>query len=303
MKKSLLMLGIFVFAGWISAVVYAEHKGLKKTVAVYDFSNDSGYSSQGDLGKDFSVQLQDALIQSGQFIVLTRKDLDVVMAEQDLAQSNRMAKSTTAQTGKIVPAQILIKGQITEFQENTSGGGQGISIKGFSIGAQKSSAHMAVIVQLVDSTTGEIIESKRVEGEAASGGLSLGYSGDIGINSSNFKKTPLGKAAQMAIDRAVDYIAKKMNEIPWKGKVIQVKEDGMIYINSGSNANVKVGDKFEIYREGEALVDPDTGMELGKETAKIGEVSIAEVQEKFSKGKAAGSGQGNFAKGDLVQEK
>ncbi len=298
------ILGFLLVAGLALILVGNANaeKALKKTVAVYDFSNDSGYSSQGDLGKDFSVQLQDSLIQSGQFIVLTRKDLDVVMAEQDLAQSNRMAKSNAAQTGKIIPAQILIKGQITEFQENTSGGGQGINIKGFSIGAQKSTAHMAIILQLVDSTTGEIIESKRIEGEAASGGLSLGYSGDFGINSSNFKKTPLGKAVQITIDRAVDFIAKKMSDVPWKGKVIQVKEDGSVYINSGTTSGVKPGTSFSIYREGEALVDPDTGMELGKETAKIGEISVFDVQDKFSKANLKGTPSSAIQKGDVVQE-
>jgi len=70
------------------------------------------------LGQDFSTQLSDALVQSGKFIVLSRKDLDVVMAEQDLAGSNRFAKSSAAKTGKVVPAQVLIKGQITEFQYN-----------------------------------------------------------------------------------------------------------------------------------------------------------------------------------------
>jgi len=79
---------------------------LKKTVAVFDFKNDSGYRSKVNLGQDFSVQLSDALVQSGKFIVLSRKDLDVVMAEQDLARSDRFAKSNTAKTGKIIPAQV-----------------------------------------------------------------------------------------------------------------------------------------------------------------------------------------------------
>ena len=99
---------------------------LKKTVAVFKFDNDSGFNSIGELGQDFSIQLSDALVQSGKVIVLSRKELDVVMAEQDLAASGRFAKSRTAKTGKIIPAQILIKGQITEFAQNSSGGGQGV---------------------------------------------------------------------------------------------------------------------------------------------------------------------------------
>ena len=155
MKIRTLLVSVAVFVGVIilSGECLAA-KGVKKTVAVFDFKNDSGYRGKISLGQDFSTQLSDALVQSGDFIVLSRKDLDVVMAEQDLANSDRFAKTKTAQTGKILPAQILIKGQITEFEENTSRGGQGLEVKGFKIGSEKTSAHVAVIVQMIDSTTG-----------------------------------------------------------------------------------------------------------------------------------------------------
>jgi len=285
--------------GWTTAGFSAS--ALKKTVAVFDFKNDSGYSSIGTLGQDFSTQLSDALVQSGKFIVLTRKDLDVVMGEQDLAASDRMAKSNTAQVGKIVPAQILIKGQITEFEENTGGGGQGISIKGISLGMKKASAHMAVIIQLIDSTTGEILESKRVEGEASGGGLSVGYSGAIDVNSSSFKKTPLGKAVQITIDQAVDYLAKKLSALPWQGKVVTVK-DGLVFVNSGKTAGVQAGDAFAVYKEGEAMVDPDTGMNLGSEKTKIADIKVSDVQEKFSKAQVTSGKIEDIGKGNIIQE-
>jgi len=277
-------------------------KALKKTVAVFEFANDSGYTSFVRLGEDFSSQLSDALVQSGSFIVLSRADLDAVMAEQDLANSDRFAKSNTAKIGKIIPAQILIKGKITEFQENTSGGGQGFSISGFKIGMSKASAHIAVIIQLIDSTTGEIIDSQRVEGKADSGGVDLGYSGSFDITSWSFNKTPLGKAAQITIDRAVDYIAKKLDDVAWRGKVVTVKE-GTVYVNSGENAGVESGDTYVVYREGEALVDPDTGIELGKENQKIADIKIKDVQEKFSKADILGESKLEINKGDLILEK
>lgn len=285
--------------GWATTGFCAS--ALKKTVAVFDFKNDSGYSSIVTLGQDFSTQLSDALVQSGKFIVLTRKDLDVVMGEQDLAASDRMAKSNTAKIGKIVPAQILIKGQITEFEENTGGGGQGLSVHGISLGMKKSSAHMAVIIQLIDSTTGEILESKRVEGEAAGGGLSIGFSGSFDINSSSFKKTPLGKAIQITIDQAVDYLAKKLSSLPWQGKVVTVK-DGLVFVNSGKTAGIQSGDSFAVYSEGEALTDPDTGMNLGSEKTKIADIKISDVQDKFSKAQVTSGKIEGIAKGNIVQE-
>ncbi|MFC1594451.1 CsgG/HfaB family protein [Candidatus Omnitrophota bacterium] len=301
MRYWILMVAVSLFANVACVGDAYCASALKKTVAVFEFTNDSGYNALGSIGQDFSTQLSDALITSGDFIVLTRKDLDVVFAEQDLSASGRMAKSKAAQTGKAIPAQILIKGQITEFQENTSGGEQGLSVGGITLGGKKSSAHVAVIVQLIDSTTGEIVNSKRVEGEAKAGGFSIGYSGDFSIGTSNFQKTPLGKAVQMAIDRAVVYITDQMGDIDWRGRVVLVK-DGLVYINAGENASLSSRQTFTVYREGEALVDPETGIELGKENTKIGDIKVVEVQEKFSKAELLGQCSMDIAKGDLILE-
>ncbi|MDD4955407.1 MAG: CsgG/HfaB family protein [Candidatus Omnitrophica bacterium] len=262
--------------------------GPKKTIAVARFENTSGINSYLTLGDDFSAQLSDALIQSGMFTVLSRKDLGAVLTEQDLAQSGRMAKSLSAQKGKVIPAQILITGNITEFEENTKGGDQGLSIHGVSIGMGKSDAHIAVIVQIIDSTTGEILDSQRVEGLADAAGFSVGYSGSFSVGSSSFKKTPLGKATQIAIDRAVEYISQRLSRIPWQGRVVSVK-DGLVYLNAGLDAGVVAGETFIVCRKGETLIDPETGAELGSEKTKIGDIVVSEVQAKFSKAKILSS--------------
>jgi len=54
--------------------------------------------------------------------VLERQTSEDVLAEQDLVASGRAAKSKTAQTGKIIPAQILVTGAITEFEHSSAGG-------------------------------------------------------------------------------------------------------------------------------------------------------------------------------------
>jgi hypothetical protein len=160
---------------------------------------------------------------------------------------------------------------------------------------------MAVIIQLIDSTTGEVIDSRRVEGEARSGGLSIGYSGSFDLSSSNFQSTPLGKAVQMAIDRGVVYISEKLSDVPWKGKVVTVK-DGVVFINAGENANIQVGDEFQVLREGESRIFTDNGMDLGSEETKVGVFLIIEVQPKFSKAEIDGIANVEIATGDLVRE-
>ena len=112
--------------------------------------------------------------------------------------------------------------------------------------------------------------------------------------------TPLGKATQIAIDRSVVYISDKLSKFPWQGRVVLVKDD-TAYINAGSDAGISAGMKFAIYRKGETLIDPETGIELGSEKKKIAEISVFEVQPKFSKAKILNA-TAQLNKSDVVLE-
>ena len=257
----------------------------KKTIAVSRFENKT---AQVVVGEGMADQLADALIQSGKFVVLERQTLEDVVAEQDIAASGRAEVSQTAKTGKLVPAQILIKGTVTEFEAEKQGGGSGISFSGVSLGSSKVSAHVAVILRIIDTTSGQVLDSVRVEGEAKGKKMKIGLQiQGVGLGSEDFKKTPLGEATQIAIDKAVLQIADKLEKIPFEGKIIKITEEG-IYTNIGSRNNAKVGDTFDAYSLGEGLIDPDTGESLGSERKKVGAVKITSVDEKFSKATAEG---------------
>lgn len=301
MRRFLIFFSLFLLIGIVSPVYSQQLSGPKKTVAVINFENASGLRSYINLGGDFATQLTDALIQSGQFIVLSRTELAEVFTEQDLAASGRMAESLTAQKGRAIPAQILVTGKITEFEEGAKGGSQGISIHGVRLGGSRASAHIAVITQIIDSTTGQVLDSKRIEGRADSGGFSIGYSGSFSIGTSSFEKTPLGKATQIAIDRSVEYIASKLSGLSWKGRVVTVRE-GLVYINAGSDAGVGSGMTFAVWREGESLTDPETGIQLGTERKKIGDIQVTEVYPKYSKAKVVFGDIDLIERADLVVE-
>jgi curli biogenesis system outer membrane secretion channel CsgG len=293
-----LLLGIIITAFLFTPYAMA---GNKKIVAVSRFENKTSWSGQWRLDDGMADQLTDALMQSGEFIVLERETLGDVLDEQDLAASGRAARSKSAQTGKITSAQILIKGAITEFESKSEGSGSGFSIKGFNIGSKSGGAHVGLIIRLIDTTTGQVLESKRVEGKAKSGGFKLGLSIEgVGFGTDSFKKTPLGKATQIAIDNAVEFIAAKMRTLPFQGRVIKVSGED-VYISTGEKYGAAVGETFTVYRRGEELIDPDTGENLGSEEEKIGTVKIYQIKEKYSKAKAV-SGGGKIKKGDIFRE-
>jgi curli biogenesis system outer membrane secretion channel CsgG len=252
---------------------------LKKTIAVSRFEDKAG----ARVGDGMADMLTDSLIQSGRFVVLERQTLEDVIGEQDLAASGRAAESQSAQTGKLVSAQILIKGAITEFESESGSSGSGISFGGISIGSRSTRAHVAVVLRIIDTTTGEALDSTRVEGKAEASGIDLGVDiGGVGFGTEGFEKTPLGKATQIAIDNAVIKIVNRLESVPIQGRIIKVSGKD-IYTNLGIRNGAVVGQVFNVYSPGEELIDPGTGENLGSEMIKRGSIKIAAVKEKFSK--------------------
>jgi len=255
----------------------------KKTIAVARFENRTTAAGQINLGSGMADQLTNALVQSDNFVVLERSSISDVLYEQDFARSGRTQASTVAKTGRVVPAQILIRGSITEFQLQESGAGVGVSYKGFSVGGENSIAHLALILRIIDTSTGLILDSIRLEGKAEGKGYKFGvaYMG-LGVEGEKFDNTALSKAVQQVIDRGVERIAHNLNQIPFQGKVVWVEGDSF-YTNIGSRNNVYGGDLFDVYSPGDELIDPDTGENLGSLKKKIGTVVISSPQKKFSK--------------------
>jgi curli biogenesis system outer membrane secretion channel CsgG len=273
---------------------------LKKIVAVSRFENKTSWRGQITLDDGMADQLTDALIQSGQFTVLERQTLGDVIAEQDLAASGRAQASKSAQTGKLTSAQILIKGTVTEFENRSSGSASGIGFGGVRLGNKREEAHVGLIIRLIDTTTGQVLDSQRVEGKAEAGGVSLGLNvAGVDFGTEGFKKTPLGKATQIAIDNAVNLIANKLKQLPFQARIVKISGED-VYISGGSKAGMAAGDAFTVYSVGEELVDPATGEHLGAQETKQGAIKVYQVEEKFAKAKAEGK-LGTVKPGDIIR--
>lgn len=256
-------------------------KGPKKVVAVGKFDNKTKFAGQFDLGSGFADMMANALDKADRFIVINRSNIEDILEEQDFAASDRTVTSGAAKTGKLLSAQFIVIGAVTEYEEVTEGGGGKVRIKGFDVGAKVTKAHIAVILRMIDTTSGEEF-TQRVEGKAQTTGIAADYNeDDWGLGGQYFHKTPLGKAIQNAIDQGVILLGTRILNAPWTGKVVMAKP-GKIYINVGERNGVKVGDTFVVYHRGEELRDPDTGELLDYEEEKLGTISIITVKEKIA---------------------
>lgn len=272
--------------------------GLKKSIAVVDFSS---RVSNFEGGAGFVEMLTNALHESDKFVVLDRAALWQVLDEQDFAASDRSATALqTAMTGKVLPAQLLIIGAITEWAEgSTNSSGGGFSIGGFRLGGSKASARMGIVVRILDSSTGEVLESVSVEGEGKASSLNSGACyGDTCVGGDSAASETWAEVTEDVIKKAVDEIVDRTRDIPFQGKLIRVDGD-TIYANAGARNGTESGDVFSVYSLGQELIDPDTGESLGADMSKVGSIKMVSVQEKFSKAiKVTGGG---FRQGQVIK--
>jgi len=284
----------------------AKCKGLKKSITVYKFEPKAP-GSRSEVGDTLTDMLQTALVNTGCFIVVERAELEQIMKEQKLAEQGKTAPSSAAKAGSLVGAQVIVMGAITAFEEQERGGAiGGITRSGRVGGIITNKAKVTLDMRLVDTTTGEILQTATASGDASQTGALIGGIpvGDIKIGTAAWQKTPIGNAAREAIENAVKIILDKMITLPWQAKIAQVKEE-KIYINAGENAGMKVGDSYYVYSVGEPITDPDTGSILGVEETKAAVLEIIAVQEKLSIAKVLSYLTPNIAlkRGDIIRER
>ncbi len=299
MFKRLMIAALCLGIGWDLSLGQ-----LKKRVAVFSFEDKTDHTwhwwDGRAPGEGMADMLTTALVKSGKYIVVERQEIDQILAEQKLGQAGIVTQESAAQVGKMLGVELAVIGSITEFgySEKETGG----RVKGFGLGVKTQKATVAVDVRLVHTTTGEILKAESVRKEEVSSGLAVSTP-EFGFHDkAEFDNSLVGKATRSAIETIVDLIDQEAEAMPWSGKIILVKENG-VYFKPGMDAGVKEGDTFTVYTKGEELIDPDTGLSLGSEEEKIGTIQVVGFTAEGKVSKAIIKMGSGFQKGDIVRFK
>ena len=98
---------------------------LKPRVAIYGFYATGKMAAfEGyNVGDGLAAQLATELTRTGCFVVLDRTGLSNLLREQEMGLAGVVNRETAPQAGRMVGAEVIIKGTITEFDPNKRGGG------------------------------------------------------------------------------------------------------------------------------------------------------------------------------------
>ena len=279
--------------------------GPKKRIAVIKFDAGGVATPTGgvDLGSGLAAQLTTALMNTGQFIVIERSELASVLREQEMSMQKLVASDTAAQAGHLLGAQYLVRASVTEFEQRAGGGGVRIGVGGVggagSLGLATNTGIVGIDLRLIDTTTGQVVQSQHAEAKVEDRGISTDVgSHGVAFGGDTFTKTPLGRATQQAVDKAVAFVLDATKPLPWTGRVVDASAD-QVFVNAGANAGIRPGDRFAVSAITKQLTDPASGALLGVIEERLGDIEVVNVQEQYSVARMNAPFQ--TKRGDLVR--
>ncbi|MBS1818360.1 MAG: hypothetical protein JSU08_10550 [Acidobacteria bacterium] len=262
----------------------------KIRIAIWEVENhaETSWWFHGQMGGAVRNQLDTEFSEnrtlSDKFSIIERDKLNLIMKEQGLGASGALDPQTAAKVGKILGVKYILVGGIDKFSINNT---RGAVAKFGGVGGNMVTANAVINIRVIDTTTAERIVSLSGEGDVRKGGgffkgNSLSRDAEWGIAGETLQKATKATVEKLVTGDYLSRIGAAATPVGGlEGKVIKI-EGNRAWINLGSNAGLKVGDKFAFFNVGDALIDPDTGAKLGADEKQTGTGSVVEVQAQYA---------------------
>jgi curli biogenesis system outer membrane secretion channel CsgG len=263
-----------------------------------------------NIGEGIRSMLTVRLNGSPHLTMLERSALEDVLKEQDLGASNRVRKGTNARVGQVSGADAMLYGDIVIFGRDDTTKGRGVAavIGSFSpVGGaiatlnQSEKAVVAINLRLVDTETGEVIETAEARGESSRssrnyaglfGGKGAAAGASSSMTSANFAQTIIGEATANAVANIVKYLETRVPQLPAKPRQIEGRVAAVTAaaatLTVGSEHGVIRGDRFEILKINGEVRDPVTKDVIDLDAVKVGELVVDAVRERVATGAYGG---------------
>ena len=254
----------------------------KPTIAVLDFVTKKNWVHFGhdfvivkkidDNTKFMTSDLITYLVKTNKFDVVERSRMKDILNEQEFSESGYISEKTAVKLGKLIGADYFVMGKIEQLKAEYKMD----KIPYTETVRPKYEGKLVVNVRIVDSRGGKVVAADKFETELENHNYQDKVRGD------DFVEMLKDKAVRQIVDGIVSGV--------FPIKVIKVA-GGEVYLNRGAGATFKVGDKLSLFTQGEALVDPDTGENLGAAEEEVAAVEITSIQKKFTKAKILQGGR------------
>ena len=240
----------------IGTVTYCE--ATKRTVAIMPIeSNTNDY----DVSAIMAEQLAVALHTSGNYTVVERAKLGQILQESGFQQSGAVDSKSAVEVGKLAAAKYSLISQITmvKIDENPKYK-YTPNIKLIKKAVDKYKARITMTCHLVDNESGKDIMVSSIDAS----------------DTADDETAALHDACVKASKKVLEEIQKQN---PFTARILEVHGD-TLYIDQGLDSGIRVGEIFDIAREGEPIMK--NGMIVAMTQIPIGKAKISEVNSEYS---------------------
>ncbi len=223
------------------------------------------------------VQLLSAIEATRRFEIVARADLPSIIKEQDLTQSGNVnvLDPQAARAFQLAGARYVATLTISNYQEVVE---RTDLLNQFGTSkAERRTINLQAVLKIFDSTTGSLFRSTQVT-------LSESAVNEImpGVEQKGVKtNVVLGAVAKKLASDVANAIADSLAPARVIGYTL-----GQITFNRSAESGVSAGQIYEVFVPGSAMIDPDTGEQLGAEEVHVGWARVTDAGARFSTAQA-----------------
>ncbi len=230
---------------------------VKPTPAIVESVKKAGRANSLDrVVQALDSQLIDRVQSTRKFEVIARSDLASILKDADV----------TGGAFKVNGVDYLLVTSIDDFQdfEETA------TFAALGKTATRRVVRFSAVGKIYESETGKLIESTNFQISTR----------DSNENIDSAKNGELSDALLLDITRGMaDKIANRVADVIFPAKIIS-RIDKQVTLNRGDGTGIAIGQLWQVFALGEELVDPDTGVSLGREELPVGKIRVTRVNPK-----------------------
>ena len=223
----------------------------------------------------FETRLNASLAETRKFTIVARRNLDSILKEQSLAGSGfiNTKDPQTAEMLKVAGVKWLAVPRVIDFEDVV----RTRTFDGLDRVASRRSVRFTVVVDVLETTTGIVGATAQVSATNSN------------LADENLKALPEGSdPTQVVLDSvamtAAKDVACRILGLAYPAKMISAGT-GIVNFNRGQGGCVSKGELWRVFRQGELMVDPDTGETLGRNETEVGALSVAEILPAYTRGR------------------
>lgn len=229
------------------------------------------------------------LVATRKFDVLERQRVDDLIREKQFRESDYASPEEAPKLARLLGADYFVLGRLDDIGAETVSK----TVPYSSTVVTQQEGHLKVYLRIIDARSGRIVAADKVLQEAV---LRLPLP-DRRFGKPSPRETLGGKLLAEAAGTLVGRITDSVFPL----RVAQVSGK-TLYLNRGADSSgLKPGDVLAVIRQGDAIVDTDTGETLGHTETEVARVTVTDVQARFVKADIT-TGDEPVATGMLVRK-